>query len=120
MLDPLIGIKAQKYKQSKNVVMKKFFYVAAMALGLNLASGSLLKAQAQTVKHETKKGWSKKKKGAVIGAGVGAATGAIVSKKKGKGAIVGGAVGAGAGYLYGRHKDKKHPSRKTVYKTTVK
>ena len=45
MLDPLIGLKAQKYKQSKNVVMKKFFYVAAMAFGLNLASGGLLKAR---------------------------------------------------------------------------
>jgi uncharacterized protein YcfJ len=101
-------------------VMKKLFYVAVMAFCLNLASGSLIKVQAQTVTHETKKGWSKKKKGAVIGAGVGAATGAVVSKKKGKGAIIGGAVGAGAGYLYGRHKDKKHPSRKTVYKTTVK
>ena len=100
--------------------MKKLFYVVAMAFGLNLASGVFLKASAQTVTHETKTGWSKKKKGAVIGAGAGAATGAIVSKKRAKGAVIGGAVGAGAGYLYGRHKDKKDPSRKTVYKTTVK
>ena len=35
-----------------------------------------------------KKGWSNTAKGAVIGAGVGAATGAIVSKKKGQGAIM--------------------------------
>ena len=35
-----------------------------------------------------KKGWSNAAKGAVIGAGVGAATGAIVSKKKGTGAII--------------------------------
>lgn len=44
-----------------------------------------------------KKGWSGAAKGAVIGAGVGAATGAIVSKKKGEGAIIGGIVGAGVG-----------------------
>jgi outer membrane lipoprotein SlyB len=54
-----------------------------------------------------KKGWSKAAKGAVIGAGSGAAVGAIVSKKKGKGAIIGGVVGAGAGYIIGRSKDKK-------------
>ena len=44
-----------------------------------------------------KKGWSNTAKGAVIGAGVGAATGAIVSKKKGEGAIVGGLIGAAVG-----------------------
>ena len=44
-----------------------------------------------------KKGWSGAAKGAVIGAGVGAATGAIVSKKKGQGAIIGGLAGAGVG-----------------------
>lgn len=61
---------------------------------------------AQPVQPE-KKGWSKAAKGTVIGAGSGAAVGAIVSKKKGKGAIIGGAVGAGAGYIIGRSKDKK-------------
>ena len=44
-----------------------------------------------------KKRWSGAAKGAVIGAGVGAATGAIVSKKKVQGAIIGGLVGAGVG-----------------------
>ena len=44
-----------------------------------------------------KKGWSGAAKGAVIGAGVGAATGAIVSKKKVQGAIIGGIAGAGVG-----------------------
>ncbi|MFT5254486.1 MAG: hypothetical protein ACI87N_003558 [Flavobacteriales bacterium] len=41
--------------------------------------------------------WSNTAKGAVIGAGVGAATGAIISKKKGTGAIIGGLAGAGIG-----------------------
>jgi hypothetical protein len=44
-----------------------------------------------------KKGWSSTAKGAVIGAGVGAATGAIISKKKVQGAIIGGVAGAGVG-----------------------
>ncbi len=60
---------------------------------------------------ETKTGWSQKKKSAVIGAAVGAGTGAIVSKRKGRGALIGGAVGAGAGYAYGSHRQKTHPKR---------
>ncbi len=54
-----------------------------------------------------KKGWSKAAKGTAIGAGTGAAAGAIISKKKGKGAIVGGIIGAAGGYIIGRSKDKK-------------
>ena len=56
---------------------------------------------------QTHRKWSHRKKDAVIGAGAGAATGAIVSHDKSKGAIIGGVVGAGAGYLHGRHKDKQ-------------
>lgn len=41
--------------------------------------------------------WSGAAKGAVIGAGVGAITGAVISKKKGTGAIIGGLAGAGVG-----------------------
>ena len=77
-------------------------------------------AQNVVVEEKTKKGWSRKAKGAVIGAGAGAATGAIISNNKSKGAIIGGAVGAGAGYLYGRHKDKKNPTTEYKYKRTVK
>ncbi|WP_130736648.1 YMGG-like glycine zipper-containing protein [Flavobacterium sp. J27] len=44
-----------------------------------------------------RKGMSNTAKGALIGAGVGAATGAIVSDKKGTGAIIGGLAGAGVG-----------------------
>ncbi len=54
-----------------------------------------------------KKGWSNAAKGAVIGAGVGAATGAIVSKKKGTGAIIGGLAGAGVGAGTGAIIDSK-------------
>ena len=51
------------------------------------------------------KGWSRKAKGAVIGAGAGAATGAVVGG--GKGALIGAAVGAVGGGIIGRRKDKK-------------
>ncbi len=57
-----------------------------------------------------KKGWSGVAKGAVIGAGVGAATGAIISKKKVQGAVIGGvagaAVGAGTGAIIDGSKKK--------------
>jgi hypothetical protein len=97
--------------------MKRIFQVLALFLGLSVV---VIQSKAQTeVKtvHKSKTGWSNKAKGAAIGAGAGAVTGAVVSNKKGKGAVIGGAVGAGAGYLIGRHKDKKNPSRKKVYKT---
>ena len=44
-----------------------------------------------------RKKWSGAAKGAVIGAGVGAVTGALVDKKHGEGAIIGGLAGAGLG-----------------------
>lgn len=46
---------------------------------------------------QEKKGWSSTAKGALIGAGVGALGGALISDKKGKGALIGGAAGAAAG-----------------------
>ncbi len=50
-------------------------------------------------------------KGALIGAGAGAITGAAVSKKKGEGAIIGGlagaAVGAGTGAIIDDKKKKQ-------------
>jgi hypothetical protein len=59
------------------------------------------------IEEKKKKGWSAKAKGAVIGAGAGAITGAMVSDKKGKGAIIGGVLGAGAGLGVGAIVDKK-------------
>ena len=53
--------------------------------------------QPATVAPAKKKGWSGAAKGAVIGAGAGAVTGALISKKKGQGAIIGGLAGAGLG-----------------------
>ena len=60
---------------------------------------------------QKRKGMSNTAKGALIGAGVGAATGAVVSKKKGTGAVIGGlagaAVGAGTGAIIDDKKNKK-------------
>ena len=71
--------------------------------------------QSETINYESadaakeeNKGWSKKAKGAVIGAGTGAAAGAVIHKKdRVVGGVVGGVVGAAAGYGIGRQKDKK-------------
>jgi len=99
--------------------MKKIFLILTMAFGLTMVSGAFVEVKSQetrtVVKH--KKGWSHKKKYGVIGAGAGAATGAIVSKHHVKGAVIGGVVGGAGGYLLGRHKDKKHPNNKRIYKT---
>jgi len=57
---------------------------------------------------QAKTGWSKTAKGAVVGAVVGAGTGAVVNKKnRAAGAVIGGAVGAGAGAVIGNEMDKK-------------
>lgn len=58
-----------------------------------------------------KKGWSNTAKGAVIGAGAGALTGALVSDQKGKGAIIGGVIGAGAGAGTGAIIDKSQKNK---------
>jgi hypothetical protein len=44
-----------------------------------------------------KKRWSHTAKGALVGAGTGAITGAIVNKKRGEGALIGSVIGAGVG-----------------------
>lgn len=63
--------------------------------------------QVQPVETEKKKGMNPKLKGALIGAGTGAAAGAIVSRKKGKGAVIGGLIGAGIGTVVGSQYEKK-------------
>jgi hypothetical protein len=58
-----------------------------------------------------KKGWSAKAKGAVIGTGVGAITGAMIDRRKGEGAVVGGILGAGAGLGTGAIIDSKNKDK---------
>ena len=82
--------------------MKKICLIATMAFGLTMVSGAFVEAAAQThtVKVEHKKGWSHRKKYGVIGAGAGAATGALISKHHARGAVIGGVVGGASGYLF--------------------
>lgn len=54
-----------------------------------------------------KKKWSKTAKGALIGAGAGAITGAVVNKKRVEGAVVGGMIGAGVGAITGAVMDNQ-------------
>lgn len=56
---------------------------------------------------QKKKGWSHTAKGAVVGAGAGAITGAIVNPDRAKGAIIGTLIGAGVGAGTGALVDKK-------------
>ena len=79
--------------------MKTTHFFAVLLLFVSVLFGSLAQAQAPA------KGWSRKAKGAAIGAGAGAATGAVVGG--GKGALVGAAVGAVGGGIIGRRQDKK-------------
>ncbi|WP_132052278.1 YMGG-like glycine zipper-containing protein [Pseudocnuella soli] len=86
--------------------MKKCLSILTLAFAMTIGSGIVNDADAQT-RTKTKKGWSRKAKGAAIGGAAGAATGAVVSRNDSKGAVIGGVVGAGTGYIYGRKKDKK-------------
>jgi hypothetical protein len=94
------------------MMMKKYMGVLSLVVALTIGSATINEASAQT---RTKKGWSRKAKGAVVGGAAGAATGAVVSKNDSKGAVIGGAVGAGTGYMYGRNKDKKKGRRANRY-----
>lgn len=76
-------------------------YVAMMSAVLMLGGT----VAAPEVAAQTKKGWSKKAKGAAIGGGAGVIGGAVVGGTKG--AIIGGAAGTVAGGAIGRKKDKK-------------
>ena len=68
-------------------------------------------APVATTEPKKKKGWSDKAKGAAIGTGVGAITGAMVDKKKGEGAVVGGLIGAAAGLGAGAILDNKNKNK---------
>jgi uncharacterized membrane protein len=83
MKQEMVKIEAAKIETQKEVVV------------VNKQSPSTTTTTTNTTTQ--RKGWSSTAKGAVIGAGVGAATGAIISKKKVQGAIIGGVAGAGIG-----------------------
>ncbi|MDQ3845526.1 MAG: glycine zipper domain-containing protein [Bacteroidota bacterium] len=71
-------------------------------------SGAISTESSESAKVPEKKGWSKAAKGTAIGAGTGAAAGAIIFKKnRAAGAVIGGVVGGAVGYGVGRDMDKK-------------
>ncbi|MBW8685807.1 OmpA family protein [Chitinophaga rhizophila] len=79
--------------------MKRLYPIVAILLSASLLFGC-----------KTWQGMDNTKKGAVIGVGGGAATGAIIGKAAGNtalGAIIGAAVGGGAGVLIGKKMDKQ-------------
>ncbi|UYZ59103.1 glycine zipper domain-containing protein [Hymenobacter latericus] len=95
--------------------MKLHKAIVAAVLSVTLLGGATVTAEAQVTKPKT---WSKKGKGAAVGAGAGAVTGAVIAGKgdRGKGALIGGAAGAVGGALIGRKKDKKKdPQRYEQY-----
>ncbi len=90
-------------------------YFAVVAAILFLGSNA---AFAQSDTKTEKKGWSRKGKGAAIGAGTGAAAGAVIAGKgdRGKGAVIGAGAGAVSSALIGRKRDKKKdPQRHREY-----
>jgi hypothetical protein len=92
-----VNIVKQRAIDSVNAV-----HAARAERSARVSSGSSSSSSSTaTAEEPKKKGWSSAAKGAVIGAGAGAITGAMVDKKKGEGAIVGGLLGAGAGAATG-------------------
>jgi uncharacterized protein YcfJ len=96
--------------------MKKLVLIFAVFFSLSATTADFVQAQTAkrtyykngkkiTTKTKTRKGMSKRAKGALIGGGAGAVGGALIGKSVG-GALVGGAVGAGAGYIIGNETDK--------------
>lgn len=85
-------------------------YNNAPAYNNSTANNSNSAANAPAAAPE-KKGWSHTAKGAVVGAGAGAITGALVNKDHLKGAaigtLIGGGIGAGTGAIVDHSKKKK-------------
>jgi phage tail tape-measure protein len=87
-------------------VMKKVSYMLSLALMASVAFGGSAEAQ------EKRTGWSPQAKGAVIGAGTGAAAGAVIHKRnRVVGGVVGGVAGGAVGYGVGKHIDNKQKER---------
>jgi hypothetical protein len=82
---------------SMKQVAEKQHIIDSMKLVNEKAKPVVINQTTTTQTTTTHKKWSGAAKGAVIGAGVGAITGALVDKKHGEGAIIGGLAGAGLG-----------------------
>tara|TARA_R110000868_G_scaffold3581_1_gene22612 strand:+ start:201 stop:605 length:405 start_codon:yes stop_codon:yes gene_type:complete len=95
--DKQVVIDSMKMEMVKQKVIDSMKIELAKQEEVKAASSKEVIVVNQTAPAPARKKWSGAAKGAVIGAGVGAATGAIISKKKGTGAIIGGLAGAGVG-----------------------
>jgi hypothetical protein len=91
-----------KFNLSKLSVMKKASYILSFVLAAVMLLSNFAQAQ-------ERRPWSPQAKGTVIGAGTGAAAGAIIHKRnRVLGGVVGGVVGGATGYAVGKHKDNKN------------
>jgi hypothetical protein len=97
----------QKTTDSLNALHKTYHEESGDSTSSQNAGDASNSGTASEAKKE-KKGMSAPVKGALIGAGVGAVSGAIIDKKhRGAGAAIGGILGAGAGAGAGALLDKK-------------
>ena len=102
-IDSMNAVAAAKAKEERVIIVK--------TVPSKSSSNSNNSGTTTTTTTTRKKGWSSTAKGAVIGAGVGGITGAMIDKKKGRGAVVGGLIGAGAGAGVGAIIDKKEKQK---------
>ena len=93
--------------EKQKIEMAKQKSIDSMQNIVNSQRHSNVSTHTTTTVTEKRKGWSRAAKGAVIGAGVGAVTGAVISKNKTEGAIIGGLAGAGLGAGTGAILDSK-------------
>jgi hypothetical protein len=95
--DKQVVIDSMKMEMVKQKVVDSMKVEMAKQEAVKTAATKEVIVVNQAAPAPTRTKWSSTAKGAVIGAGVGAVTGAIISKKKGTGAIIGGLAGAGVG-----------------------
>lgn len=82
--------------------MKKVIFILSLVFIISITFNQASEAQ-------TNKRWSPQAKGTVIGAGAGAAAGAIIHKRnRVVGGVVGGVAGGATGYAIGKRKDNKN------------
>ncbi|ANI88366.1 hypothetical protein A9P82_03050 [Arachidicoccus ginsenosidimutans] len=108
IIDSMNRLKSEAVSNAKSDVRQDYQQqTASQSVDESASTSGADNTETQETAAPQKKGMSNTAKGAIIGGGAGAITGAIVSKKKLKGALIGGAVGAGAGAITGHIIDQK-------------
>jgi len=106
----------QQVIDSMNTAKAKHRSSSREAGSYNSSTANTTSPAATTTTAEKKKGWSHTAKGAVVGAGAGAVTGALINKDHLKGAAIGTVIGAGVGAGTGAivdHAKKKKEQQQT-------